>query len=56
LSVLFDKYDKNKNLKISAEELRDAFAADHGINLQDEEVKAIKDYFMNKFRAPKITK
>ena len=56
MSVLFDKYDRNKNLKLSAEELRDAFATDHGINLHDDEVRAIKDYFVNKFRAPQITK
>jgi len=42
---LFDKYDKNKNQRLSAEELRDALISDHGITLHDEEVRTVKDYF-----------
>jgi len=53
---MFDKYDKNKNQRLSAEELRDALISDHGITLHDEEVRTVKDYFQNKYRTQQITK
>jgi Ca2+-binding EF-hand superfamily protein len=56
IPTLFDKYDKNKNQRLSAEELRDALNDDHGIILQDEELRTVKEYFMNKYRSQQISK
>lgn len=56
IPLLFDKYDKNKNQRLSAEELRDALNEDHGIALHEEEVRTVKEYFMNKYRTQQITK
>lgn len=46
---LFDRYDKNHNARLSAEELRDALAL-HKIKMTDEDVQMIKDYFRARTR------
>jgi Ca2+-binding EF-hand superfamily protein len=56
IPLLFDKYDKNKNQRLSAEELKDALNEDHGIVLHEEEVRTVKEYFVNKYRSQQISK
>jgi len=55
LSLLFDKFDKNRNGRISAEELRSAMAG-AGITINDEDIMMIKDYFRAKTRSEQIGK
>lgn len=53
---LFDRYDKNHNGRLSAEELRDALLKDYSIRLQEDELQVIKDYFINKYKSKEIAK
>lgn len=48
-AVMFDKYDKDKNGRLSGEELRDALNRNN-IKMSDEDVHMIKEYFRNKTR------
>lgn len=48
VSELFEKYDRNKNKRLSAEELAAALQKDMKINLAEDEVQAIKEYFKNR--------
>jgi len=41
-SLLFDKIDKDRNGKLSAEEMRRMFKADFNIELVDEEVQVLR--------------
>jgi Ca2+-binding EF-hand superfamily protein len=54
ISELFEKYDKNKNRRLSAEELARALKNDMRIELIDEEINAIKDYFKNRHNTSEI--
>jgi Ca2+-binding EF-hand superfamily protein len=54
ISDLFDKYDKNKNKRLSPQELATALGNDMRINLTEEEIQAIKDYFKNKHNTTEI--
>ena len=56
VATLFDKYDKNKNGKLSAHELARALAVDQNIRLDPDEVQIIQEYFRNKFNSLEITK
>lgn len=56
VNQLFDKYDKNRNMRLSPEELSAALMQDYQIRLQDDEVRAIRDYFMNKYKTKEISK
>jgi hypothetical protein len=53
-SELFDKYDKNKNKRLSAQELAVALRNDMRIELAEEEVQAIKEYFKNRHNSLEI--
>ena len=55
LSVLFDRYDTNRNGLISAEELRDGLAT-AGIRMSDDDVAMIKEYFRVKTRREQINR
>ena len=55
LSELFEKYDKSKNKKLSAEELAQALKNDMKMELATEEVKAVKEYFKNKHNSVEIS-
>ena len=46
LGVLFDKYDTDRNGRLSAEELRDALAKNRLI-LSPDDVSVLKEYFRN---------
>ena len=54
LSDLFDRYDRNKNKSLSAEELATALEKDMRIVMQPDEVKAIKEYFKNRHNSSEI--
>ena len=54
ISDLFEKYDKNKNKRLSAQELAVALRNDMRIDLTEEEVQAIRDYFKNKHNSNEI--
>ena len=56
MSALFDKYDKNRNGRLSAEELADALRQDMNIQLQEDEVAGVKEYFKNKYGTLEINK
>ena len=56
VAQLFDKYDQNKNGKLSAEELSKALQLDMNIKLTDDEVQSIKEYFINKHHSSEIRK
>jgi Ca2+-binding EF-hand superfamily protein len=56
VSGLFDKYDKNRNNRLSAEELAGALLNEYQIKLQEEEIMMIKDHFKAKTRSTEISK
>lgn len=56
VAAVFDNYDRNKNGRLSAEELRDALQKDFSITLEQDEVKGITDFFVNKYKTKEITK
>lgn len=55
VAQLFEKYDKNQNKRLSAEELAYALAKDLNIHLTDDETGAIKEYFKNKHNTLEIS-
>lgn len=56
ISQLFDKYDLDKNGKLSAEELSKALKSDFNITLEKDEIQTIKDYFQAKHKSVEIRK
>lgn len=56
IATLFDNYDQNKNGRLSAEELSKALMKDMKIQLNDDEVLVIKEYFKNKHQSLEIRK
>ncbi len=56
ISQLFDKYDANKNGRLSSDELSKALKNDFNISLQDDEVLVIKEYFRAKHKSAEIAK
>ena len=46
--LLFDKYDTDKNHRLSAEELRDALAKAK-LTISQDDVVILKEYFQNQF-------
>lgn len=52
---LFEKYDTDKNNRLSAEELRDALARNK-LTISNEDVQVLKEYFQNKYRSNAISK
>jgi hypothetical protein len=52
--LLFDKYDKNKNQRLSAEELADALEKDMHIKMAVEDIAAIRNYFKNRHNSNEI--
>ena len=56
VAAVFDNYDRNKNGRLSAEELRDALQKDFSISLEQDEVKGITDFFVNKYKTKEISK
>ena len=57
LSELFNKFDKNRNSRLSAEELRDALHNNgKGFRMTDDDMQMIKDYFRAKTRSEQINK
>jgi hypothetical protein len=55
MSDLFDRYDKNKNKRLSPEELASALEKDMRIFMQPDEIKAIKEYFKNRHNTIEIS-
>ena len=55
VSLIFSAYDKDKNSKLSVEELQAAMAK-QGINLGIEEVQMMKDYFKNMYGSTEVSK
>ena len=55
IGELFDKYDTDKNQRLSAEELRNALKKNN-ISLSNDDVLILKDYFYNKYQRHEITK
>ena len=51
---LFDKYDKNKNQRLSPEELAEALERDMHIQLSKEDIAAIRNYFKNRHNSNQI--
>ena len=49
LGELFDKYDRNRNGRLSVEELRDGLNK-AGIRISDEDANMIREYFRAKTR------
>ena len=56
MAKLFDTYDANKNGRLSAEELAKALLLDQKIQLSDDEIQVIKEYFKNKHNTLEIKK
>lgn len=54
VSSLFEKYDKNQNRRLSAEELAQALKNDMKLDLQDDEINAIREYFRNRHNSLEI--
>ena len=46
---IFDKYDTNKNARLSVEELRDALKKYASMDLGDDEVDQLRNYFKQRF-------
>ena len=55
LGEMFDKYDTNRNGRLSAEELRTALGKNN-IKMSDDDVMMLKEYFRNKNRSEQISK
>lgn len=55
VGAIFDRYDNNRNFRLSAEELRDGLRS-QGVQLQEEEVRVIRDFFVHKYRSNEISK
>lgn len=55
-AMLFDKYDENKNGKLSAEELADALKKDQKLILMDDEIQIFKEYFKQHYKTTEIYK
>ena len=55
LGEMFDRYDTNRNGRLSAEELRAALNKNN-IVMSDEDVQMLKEYFRNKRRTEQINK
>ena len=55
LGALFDKYDLDKNHRLSAEELRDALGKNR-LSLSPDDVMILKEYFRNKYNSNEIKK
>lgn len=51
IDKLFKTYDKDGNMRLSPDELRDALFKECKIKMIGDEVKVIKDYFFNKFKS-----
>ena len=51
---LFDRYDRNKNGRLSADELASALEKDMHITMEKEDVQAIADYFKNRHNSTEI--
>jgi len=51
---LFDKYDQDKNFRLSAKEIAEAFRIDYKINLTKEEIETLEEYFKNKYNVTEI--
>lgn len=54
VAELFEKYDKNQNRRLSAEELANALLKDMKIQLAEDEVAAIKEYFRSRHNTLEI--
>ena len=54
IQKVFEIYDKDKNYRLSAEELCMGLSR-QGIKLEPEETKCIKDYFHNRFQSSEIS-
>jgi len=52
---MFDRYDTDRNGRLSAEELRTALGKNN-IRMSDEDVQMLKEYFRNKRRTEQISK
>ena len=55
LGEMFDKYDKNRNGRLSVEELKDGLNR-AGIKIGDEDTSMIREYFRAKTRYEQINK
>mmetsp|Transcript_46373 Transcript_46373/g.61418 ORF Transcript_46373/g.61418 Transcript_46373/m.61418 type:complete len:136 (+) Transcript_46373:2589-2996(+) len=55
LGELFDRYDKNRNGRLSVEELREALSK-AGIKIGQDDMAMIRDYFLAKTRTEQINK
>jgi Ca2+-binding EF-hand superfamily protein len=47
--LVFDKFDSNKNNRLSANELADAIQIHQQTDLKDEEIEILRVFFKNKF-------
>lgn len=56
ISQLFDKYDANKNGRLSPDELSRALKNDFNILLQDDEILVIREFFKAKHSSAEIAK
>jgi Ca2+-binding EF-hand superfamily protein len=54
VSLLFEKYDKNHNRRLSADELASALQKDMKIVLAEDEIMAIRQYFKNRHNSTEI--
>lgn len=53
---LFATIDKNHNGRMSAEELAKGMYQEYQIKMQDDEIKGISQYFINKYKSKEIPK
>jgi Ca2+-binding EF-hand superfamily protein len=54
VGAMFQEYDTNNNGRLSAEEIKIAMKKHVQINLGDNEVKLLRDFFVSKYRTPEI--
>lgn len=52
---IFDGYDRNRNFRLSPEELRQGLQR-QGITLDGDEVQVVREYFQARFSSPEITR